>query len=125
MLRAIAIGLVVLAVWARSAEAQAKVTQETVTLTWDAPASSPDPVAGYNAYRSPDGLATYQQLNTAPVAVTSYLDLTIQPLQTYDYVVRSVDAQGVTSPNSNVAVVAVPSFPSPPALAKPTVTINP
>jgi hypothetical protein len=79
-----------------------------VNLTWDAPTSSPDPVAGYNVYRSPSGSTIYQQLNTTVVTQTSYMDTNVQDGQTYDYIVESVDASGVTSSPSNTAAVPIP-----------------
>ena len=79
-----------------------------VDLSWDAPASSPDPVAGYNVYRAPSGTTTYQQLNTAAVTQTTYVDSGVQDGQTYDYIVESVDASGVTSSPSNMAAVPIP-----------------
>ena len=103
--------------------AQAKVSGFEVNLTWDAPVSSPDPVAGYNAYRAPTGSTNFQQVSAALITTTAYSDLTAQPATTYDYVVRSVDAQGQTSLNSNTATVPVPALPGTPA--KPTVTFNP
>ena len=72
------------------------------------PTSSPDPVAGYNVYRSPDGASTYEQLNTAVVTQTTYVDTGVQDGQTHDYIVESVDASGVTSVPSNTDSVAVP-----------------
>ncbi len=103
--------------------AQAKVSGFEVNLTWDAPVSSPDPVAGYNAYRAPTGSTSFQQISTTLIVPTSYSDITAQASTTYDYIVRSVDAQGVTSLNSNTATVPVPALP--PTPAKPTVTFNP
>jgi hypothetical protein len=79
-----------------------------VNLSWDAPTSSPDPVAGYNVYRSPDGASTYQQLNTAAVTQTTYVDTGVQSGQTYDYIVESVDASGMESAPSNTAAVPIP-----------------
>ena len=80
-----------------------------VNLAWDAPASSADPVAGYDVFRSSDGGSTYQVLNSAPISQTSYVDTTVQEGQTYIYEVESVDASGVTSAPSNLATVAVPN----------------
>ena len=79
-----------------------------VNLTWDAPTSSPDPVAGYNVYRAPSGSTNYQQINSATVTQTAYADTTVVNSQTYDYIVESVDASEVTSAPSNMAAVPVP-----------------
>ncbi|MGB9291109.1 MAG: choice-of-anchor D domain-containing protein [Terracidiphilus sp.] len=79
-----------------------------VNVTWIAPVNSSDPVASYNVYRAPSGGSSYQQLNTSPVAETAYTDTTVQNGQTYDYIVESVDASGVTSVPSTIAAVNVP-----------------
>jgi len=81
---------------------------EEVNLTWNAPGSSPDPVAGYNVYRAPSGSSSYQQLNSSVVTQTTYVDLSVGSGQTYDYIVESVDASGVTSTPSNTASVTLP-----------------
>ena len=105
--------------------AQAKVTTCEVNLAWDAPSSSPDPVAGYNAYRTQSGSTNYTLLNPAPLALTptAYTDLGSGCGVTQNYIVESVDASGMTSEPSNVASATLPAMP--PAMAKPTVTINP
>jgi len=79
-----------------------------VSLTWDAPTSSPDPVVGYNVYRAPSGSTNYQQLNSGAVTQTNYIDTTVANGQTYDYIVESVDSAGVTSTPSNMAAVPIP-----------------
>ena len=79
-----------------------------VDLTWSAPASSSDPVAGYNVYRTPTGTSSYQLLNSTALTQTAYTDTTVQAGQTYDYMVESVDASGVQSAPSNVAAVSTP-----------------
>jgi fibronectin type 3 domain-containing protein len=79
-----------------------------VNLTWNAPASSADPVAGYNVYRSPNGSSSYQQLNSSITTQAAYVDTTVQNGQTYDYIVESVDANGVTSAPSTMAAVSIP-----------------
>jgi hypothetical protein len=87
-----------------------------VNLVWQAPAVSPDPVAGYEAFRSPTGLWAYQLLaGTVAAPVTAYTDATVEPGQTYDYIVESEDASGNLSVPSNVATVAVPAGVSAPA----------
>ena len=79
-----------------------------VDLSWDPPTSSPDPVAGYNVYRSPSGASAYVQLNSTVLTQTTYVDSNVQDGQTYDYIVESVDAAGVASVPSNTAVVPIP-----------------
>jgi hypothetical protein len=73
-----------------------------VDLSWNAPGSSVDPVAGYNVYRSSDGGTTYQLLNSSVDTATTYADMTVLAGQTYDYIVESVDASGYTSVPSNM-----------------------
>ncbi len=103
--------------------AQVKATAYEVNLTWQAPANSTDPVAGYNAYRALSGSANYQQINTSEIVSTAYADTNAQSDQTYDYFVESVDASGVTSEPSNMASVSVPSLP--PTVGQPTVKSTP
>ncbi len=79
-----------------------------VNLSWNAPASSPDPVTGYNVFRAPTGTTTYQQLNTSTVTATNYIDGSVQNGTTYDYVVKSVDAVGSSSVPSNTYTAAIP-----------------
>jgi hypothetical protein len=81
---------------------------EEVNLAWDAPSSSADPVAGYNVYRAASGSASYQQLNSSVITQTTYVDLNVASGQTYDYIVESVDASGVTSMPSNMASATLP-----------------
>jgi fibronectin type 3 domain-containing protein len=117
-------GIAALLLGAGSLSAQALVTQEAVILTWDAPASSSDPVAGYNVYRAKFGASTYQQINPALIVTTIYADMTVLPLADYDYIVESVDAEGVTSAPSNTANVVLPQYEQPPTLGAPNVTLN-
>jgi hypothetical protein len=79
-----------------------------VGLTWQAPATSTDPVAGYNIYRSPSGSSTYELVNSSVETQTAYTDNTVQTGQTYDYVVESVDASGNESAPSTMASVVIP-----------------
>jgi fibronectin type 3 domain-containing protein len=83
-------------------------TSYQVNLTWSAPSSSTDPVAGYNVYRSPSGSSAYQLLNASVDTQTTYVDTTVQGNLTYDYYVESVDASGVTSVPSTMIAVAIP-----------------
>ena len=70
-------------------------TSYEVNLTWSAPESSSDPVAGYNVYRAPSGSTSYEQISTSVVTQTAYTDSSVQTGQTYDYIVESVDASGL------------------------------
>jgi hypothetical protein len=79
-----------------------------VNLSWNAPTSSPDPVAGYNIYRSPDGSSTYLLLNSSVDTAATYVDSTVQAGLVYDYIVESVDGSGVTSVPSNMVAVTIP-----------------
>jgi hypothetical protein len=83
-------------------------SSNSVSLSWNAPSSSADPVAGYNVYRAPSGSSTYQLLNAAVVTTTTYVDSTVTSGQTYDYMVESVDSSGVQSAPSNVVGVTIP-----------------
>lgn len=85
------------------------IAQSTsVSLSWNAPSSSPVPITGYNIYRALSGSSSYQLLNSSPDAQTSYTDTTVVGGQTYDYYVESVDSAGATSGPSNTYPVTVP-----------------
>jgi fibronectin type 3 domain-containing protein len=79
-----------------------------VNLTWDAPASSTDPVASYNVYRSPSGGSTYQLVSSVSSTQLAYTDNNVQGGQAYNYIVESVDGSGNDSVPSNMASVAIP-----------------
>jgi hypothetical protein len=79
-----------------------------VDLTWDAPASSPDAVAGYHIYRATGTGASFTLLNTSVNVPTTYADSTVKSGQIYVYAVTSVDASGVESADSNLFTVTIP-----------------
>lgn len=79
-----------------------------VQLTWQAPASSGDPVAGYYVWRSSAG-ADYVQLNAAAITTTSYVDYGVNLSTAYEYYVTSVDVEGNQSAPSNIYAVTIPS----------------
>jgi hypothetical protein len=78
-----------------------------VDLTWDAAAASTNPVTGYNIYRSIGG-STPALLNKAPHASTSYSDTTVISTNSYNYIVKSVDASGSESVASNQIQLTIP-----------------
>lgn len=83
-----------------------------VNLTWNAPISSPDPVAAYEVFRAPSGSTSFVSLSggASTTSLLTYADKTVLPVTTYNYIVESVDAQGVLSVPSNVASVTVPAL---------------
>ncbi|MGO9516628.1 MAG: choice-of-anchor D domain-containing protein [Candidatus Korobacteraceae bacterium] len=87
--------------------AQAVSASYQVSLTWNAPTGSSDPVVGYDVYRS-SGNAQYQLLNPSVDAQTSFADSDVQSGLTYQYYVTAVDTQGVQSVPSNMAEVTIP-----------------
>jgi fibronectin type 3 domain-containing protein len=84
------------------------VVNYQVNLAWDAPANSPDPVAGYYVFRSLSSVSEYEALNSTAVTQTSYADANVQDGQTYNYYVVSVDASGVESAPSTAASATIP-----------------
>lgn len=83
-------------------------TQHEIDLSWNAPSSSADPIAGYNVYRSTDGGTSFTKLNASPESDVAYTDSAVQSGTTYVYQVKSVDASGVESAPSNQISLAVP-----------------
>jgi hypothetical protein len=79
-----------------------------VTLSWQAPADSSVPVAGYNNYRAPSGSTTFQRLNSSIDTETTYVDSTVQGGLSYTYYVTSVSSAGVESTPSNQVAATVP-----------------
>jgi hypothetical protein len=79
----------------------------SVDLSWTAPSSSTDPVAGYNIYRAISG-GSVALVNASPDSSTSYVDSTVVSGTTYNYVVKSVDSSGVESVPSNEITAAIP-----------------
>jgi Abnormal spindle-like microcephaly-assoc'd, ASPM-SPD-2-Hydin len=82
--------------------------QHEIDLSWDAPSSSADPVAGYNVYRSTDGGGSFTKVNASPDDQVDYTDSAVQSGTTYVYEVKSVDASGVESGASNQISLTVP-----------------
>ena len=83
-------------------------TQPSVKLSWDAPTSTSDPIAGYHVYRTAAGGSNYAMLSPSVDTQTTYTDSTVQSGNSYDYVVKSVDKNGVESAPSNTTGVTVP-----------------
>lgn len=78
-----------------------------VNLSWLAPTSSSDPVAGYVVMRAPSG-SSYQQINSSTVTQTSFVDSNVQSGQTYSYMIESVGASGNLSTPSNAVTMVIP-----------------
>ena len=78
-----------------------------VDLSWGAPTSSPDPVAGYNIYRA-TGSGSVVRINSLPDSAVVYVDNTVTSGASYTYQVTSVDSSGVESVPSNQVTVTIP-----------------
>ena len=78
-----------------------------VDLSWDAPTSSADPVAGYNIYRL-TGTAPFALINPSPNPSLTYVDTAVTSGTTYSYEVKAVDSSGVESVPSNEITLAIP-----------------
>ena len=96
------------AVVALSGAGQTQAQAYQVDLNWNAPADQSDPVVAYNIYRTPSGTASYAQVNSSQNAPTTFTDSTVSSGQSYDYIVKSVDAAGTESAPSDSTTVAVP-----------------
>ena len=79
-----------------------------MTLNWTASTSSN--VTGYNVYRATRSGGPYTKLTSAPVAGTSYTDVTVQGGQTYYYVTTAVDSGNNESVYSNQVTAVVPYY---------------
>jgi fibronectin type 3 domain-containing protein len=83
------------------------VSAHDVTLNWNASISSG--VIGYNVYRRIASGGPYTKVNSSVVTVTTYNDNTVQPGQTYFYVVTSINlSDDVESPYSNEVMAPIP-----------------
>jgi Abnormal spindle-like microcephaly-assoc'd, ASPM-SPD-2-Hydin len=78
-----------------------------VDLSWNAPTSSPDPISGYNIYRS-TGSGSFVRMNSSPDSSITYVDSAIVSGATYSYVLKSVDSSGVESVASNQLTLTIP-----------------
>jgi hypothetical protein len=78
-----------------------------VALSWNAPVSSPDPVAGYNIYRS-TGSGSFVLINSSPDVIVAYTDAAVTTGVAYSYQVTSVDFSGMESVPSNGVTVTIP-----------------
>ena len=76
-----------------------------VDLSWQG--STSNGVAGYNVYRSPDGV-TWQMLNVSLTASTLYNDSTVSNGSTYYYAVTAVDINNHESTKSASLMVSIP-----------------
>jgi fibronectin type 3 domain-containing protein len=80
-------------------------SDHVVDLTWNSSTSSN--IAGYNVYRSPDGI-NWSKINLSLVASTLYDDSTVVNGDTYFYAVTAVNLEGVESVKSTIAKASIP-----------------
>ncbi len=111
----------------------AVLSQEAVSLSWDAPAanvdgSTPANIVGYNVYRSPSEKETAKVLNQTPVSATEFRDEFFEFDKTYYYFVRAVSVGGgtpVESAESEIVKVETKDTFAPSAPAAITVAAAP
>ena len=83
------------------------VSAHAVTLNWNASISSG--VIGYNVYRRNAAGGPYTKVNSSVITVTTYNDNTVQPGQTYFYVVTSINlSDDAQSSFSNEVMAPIP-----------------
>jgi hypothetical protein len=78
----------------------------SATLSWIA--SSTPGVTGYNVYRATTSGGYTTPSNPTPISGAQFADSTVQPGQTYYYVVNAINAAGVESPYSNEVSGTIP-----------------
>jgi hypothetical protein len=78
---------------------EAIATSGVIALLWEA--SDAKDLEGYLVLRAEAGNATLAPLTPAPVAVTTYRDVTARPGVRYTYAIVAVDKAGNRSPESN------------------------
>jgi Cysteine-rich secretory protein family len=81
------------------------VSSREIDLTWS-PSADNVGISGYQITRNGS------LLNTVLGSVTTYADMTVQASTTYTYSVKSFDAAGNYSPNSNSTQVITPAAPA-------------
>jgi hypothetical protein len=80
----------------------------SVSLTWQAPSSSTDPVDSYQVDRAASGSTQYSVVGTTAAGSTAFTDSSVTSGQTYVYEVLSVDASGNVSSPSNTVTETIP-----------------
>ncbi len=79
----------------------------SVDLTWDA--STTPTVVGYFIYRGSSSGGPYTKSNANAQVGTAFTDLTVNPGDTYFYVVTAVDSDGIESFVSDEATAQIPT----------------
>jgi hypothetical protein len=80
----------------------------SVDLSWQAPASSPTVIVGYNIYRTVSGSSNYARLNSSSISATAFTDSGVTSGTSYVYYVTSVDQNQAESASSTSTAVTIP-----------------
>jgi fibronectin type 3 domain-containing protein len=91
-------------------------TTHSVSLSWTAPTSSPDPITGYFVYREQVGNGSFSELNESQITGTAYMDTALLYGVSYEYYVTSADAEDNQSVPSNTVTAAIPFVPYTPVV---------
>lgn len=78
----------------------------SVNLSWNPDTSA---VFGYYLYRATNQYGPYTRLDSTPLTLTQFTDITVVPGQTYIYWVTAVESDTIESPFSNSVTVVVPT----------------
>jgi hypothetical protein len=81
-------------------------TAHAATLTWQPPATTPQPLAGYKVYRQSSPSETFRWLVT--VTDPTFTDSTVLAGESYSYVVTAVDIFGNESTFSGPVSATIP-----------------
>lgn len=112
----------------------AAVSQETITLNWQAPdknvdGSTPPNIIGYNVYRSATDKEAGKLLNNSPTTAANYADRFFEFEKDYFYFVRTVSVgtggQPVESTETNIVKVSPKDIFPPSAPASITIAATP
>ena len=78
-------------------------TENAHSLTFEWTASPSNSTVGYNIYRRDHHEDSYQfPLNPSVLTSTQYIDTSLNAGQSYEYVVRAVNSEGIESPDTEV-----------------------
>lgn len=86
-------------------------TNNSVTLSWTAPATNGTPITGYQVQRSSNGGTTWSNTNFTGTATTNRNVTGLTPNTTFQLRVLANSAAGYSSPSATITVTTEPTMP--------------